>query len=97
MSRLAQDSVPLRRIKNMAIDSHTDGDYLNMAGFARAVLDALPDATAILDSSGTIIAVNRVWLMFALDNGGQSGDNWGRRQLLGGMRPRCRVWLHRCC
>jgi diguanylate cyclase (GGDEF)-like protein len=70
MCRIAQDSAPLRRIKDMAIDSHTDGSYLNMAGFAGAVLDALPDATAILDSSGTIIAVNRVWLMFALDNGG---------------------------
>jgi diguanylate cyclase (GGDEF)-like protein len=54
----------------MAIESHTDGNYLSTAGFARAVLDALPDATAILDSSGTIVAVNRVWLMFALDNGG---------------------------
>lgn len=37
-----------------------------------AVLDALPDATAILDTSGSIMAVNLVWRMFALDNGGSS-------------------------
>ncbi|GAC1375399.1 MAG: GGDEF domain-containing protein [Acidimicrobiales bacterium] len=38
--------------------------------FAEAVLDALPDATAVLDCFGTIVAVNRVWKMFAIDNGG---------------------------
>jgi hypothetical protein len=40
-------------------------------GLARAVLDALPDATAVLDPAGTITAVNQAWLMFALDNAGQ--------------------------
>ena len=40
-------------------------------GFATQVLDALPDATAILDRKGSIVAVNRVWRMFALDNGGR--------------------------
>ena len=40
-------------------------------GFATEVLDALPDATAILDSEGSIVAVNRAWRMFALDNGGR--------------------------
>jgi diguanylate cyclase (GGDEF)-like protein len=40
-------------------------------GLARAVLDALPDATAVLDPAGTIMAVNQAWLMFAMDNGGQ--------------------------
>ncbi len=39
-------------------------------GMARAVLDALPDATAVLDKSGSIVAVNHTWQMFALDNGG---------------------------
>jgi diguanylate cyclase (GGDEF)-like protein len=34
-------------------------------------LDALPDATAVLDQSGTIIAVNRAWRMFSVDNGGR--------------------------
>ena len=38
--------------------------------FASEVLDALPDATAVLDPSGVIIQVNRAWRMFALDNGG---------------------------
>ena len=43
-------------------------------GFARAVLDALPDATAVLDSSGTIIAVNAAWRNFAADNGGHRSE-----------------------
>jgi diguanylate cyclase (GGDEF)-like protein len=37
---------------------------------ASAVLDALPDATAVLDNSGSIVAVNHSWRMFARDNGG---------------------------
>jgi diguanylate cyclase (GGDEF)-like protein len=37
---------------------------------ATAVLDALPDATAVLDPTGEIVAVNRTWRMFAVDNGG---------------------------
>jgi diguanylate cyclase (GGDEF)-like protein len=37
----------------------------------RAILDALPDATAILDSAGMIVSVNRTWQMFAVDNGGR--------------------------
>jgi diguanylate cyclase (GGDEF)-like protein len=40
-------------------------------GLAQAVLDALPDATAVVDPDGAIVAVNRAWLMFAMDNGGQ--------------------------
>jgi diguanylate cyclase (GGDEF)-like protein len=35
-----------------------------------AMLDALPDATAVLDAEGLIVAVNQTWRMFALDNGG---------------------------
>jgi len=42
-------------------------------GLARALLDALPDSTAVLDHSGGILAVNRAWRMFAVDNGGQTG------------------------
>ncbi len=38
--------------------------------FATALLDALPDATAVLDREGIIVAVNRAWRMFAIDNGG---------------------------
>ena len=41
---------------------------------ASAVLDALPDATAVLDQSGLIIAVNHTWRMFAVDNGGTEQD-----------------------
>jgi diguanylate cyclase (GGDEF)-like protein len=39
--------------------------------FARAVLDALPDATAVVDQRGSIVAVNHTWRMFAADNGGR--------------------------
>jgi diguanylate cyclase (GGDEF)-like protein len=35
-----------------------------------ALLDAMPDATAVLDRNGTIVAVNRAWRMFSVDNGG---------------------------
>ena len=42
------------------------------AATATAVLDALPDATAVLDGNGSIVAVNRIWQMFAVDNGGSS-------------------------
>lgn len=34
------------------------------------VLESLPDAAAVVDASGTIVAVNRAWRMFCLDNGG---------------------------
>jgi diguanylate cyclase (GGDEF)-like protein len=42
-----------------------------LGSYTAAVLDALPDATAVLDRSGTIVAVNAAWRMFALDNGGR--------------------------
>jgi len=35
----------------------------------QSLLDALPDATAVLDCAGTIIMVNRAWLDFGRDNG----------------------------
>jgi diguanylate cyclase (GGDEF)-like protein len=38
--------------------------------FADAVLDALPDATAVLDNTGTIVTVNQAWRMFTIDNEG---------------------------
>jgi diguanylate cyclase (GGDEF)-like protein len=42
-------------------------------GLARALLDALPDSTAVLDHAGDILAVNQAWQMFAVDNGGRTG------------------------
>lgn len=36
-----------------------------------SVLDALPDATAVLDADGVITAVNHAWRMFTIDNGGE--------------------------
>jgi diguanylate cyclase (GGDEF)-like protein len=44
---------------------------LATSNFALEVLDALPDATAVLNQAGTIIAVNRAWRMFTVDNGGR--------------------------
>jgi diguanylate cyclase (GGDEF)-like protein len=38
---------------------------------ATEVVEALPHITAVLDASGTIIAVNRAWRMFTLDNDGR--------------------------
>lgn len=46
-------------------------DFSQAEGLALRVLDALPDATAVLDTSGTIVAVNHTWRMFSLDNGGR--------------------------
>jgi diguanylate cyclase (GGDEF)-like protein len=39
-----------------------------------ALLDAMPDATAILSRDATIVAVNRAWRNFAIDNGGSPED-----------------------
>jgi diguanylate cyclase (GGDEF)-like protein len=44
--------------------------HFKLGSYTAAVLDALPDATAVLDRSGTIVAINAAWRMFALDNGG---------------------------
>ncbi len=46
---------------------------MGSGGLAGALLDALPDSTAVLDHSGGILAVNRAWQMFAVDNGGRTG------------------------
>lgn len=51
----------------------TGASVLVVPGFATEVLDALPDATAILDRKGSIVAVNKAWRMFAVDNGGRPG------------------------
>jgi len=41
---------------------------------AEAILDAIPDASVILDADGVIVAVNRAWRLFGLDNGGDPAD-----------------------
>jgi hypothetical protein len=48
---------------DVAEDRTTDDDLA-------ALLDAMPDATAVLDTDGTIVAVNHAWRMFSVDNGG---------------------------
>jgi diguanylate cyclase (GGDEF)-like protein len=54
----------------MGPDLRSENSVFGTAGYADALLDALPDATSVLDRSGTIVAVNRVWRMFTIDNGG---------------------------
>ncbi|GAA2015734.1 EAL domain-containing protein [Nakamurella flavida] len=39
---------------------------------AGSVLDAFPDATAVLDTAGVIVAVNRGWREFALESAGRT-------------------------
>jgi diguanylate cyclase (GGDEF)-like protein len=42
-----------------------------MARLSTAVLDSLPDATAVVNANGLIVSVNHAWRMFAVDNGGR--------------------------
>ncbi len=42
--------------------------------FNRAILDAVSAQVAVLDEVGTIIAVNRPWRQFAVENSGQTGE-----------------------
>ena len=63
-----------------ALDDHDDArngvqagplaSSVMLPGLANGVLDALPDSLAVLDQSGTIVAVNRAWETFARENGG---------------------------
>jgi diguanylate cyclase (GGDEF)-like protein len=39
-----------------------------------AILDAIPDASAVLDADGVIVAVNRAWRLFGLDNGADAAS-----------------------
>ena len=43
---------------------------LRLSGEEKVKLDELPEHVAIVDRSGTIVAVNEVWKRFAKDNGG---------------------------
>ena len=47
---------------------------MNTEAFALSVLDALPDATAVLDRAGTIVGVNHTWRVFCTDNGGRPAE-----------------------
>ena len=53
----------------MTIDSYEVGGLVSY-GLSTAVLDSLPDATAVVDETGRIVWVNHAWRMFAMDNGG---------------------------
>ncbi|MGO8947289.1 MAG: PAS domain S-box protein [Ktedonobacterales bacterium] len=49
--------------------SHRSGGYLSIDS---GVLDVLPDQIAVLDQSGTIVAVNGAWKRFAHENAGDT-------------------------
>ncbi len=49
---------------------------------SRAVIEALPEHLAVLDSAGRIIATNRAWDVFAnRERGGKQPDSHRRREL----------------
>ena len=54
----------------MTIDPELMGG-LTDARLSTAVLDSLPDATAVVDEDGRIVSTNHAWRMFTLDNGGR--------------------------
>jgi hypothetical protein len=55
-------------------------DYLRLLSHLRAgrqraaFLDELPEAAAVVEGSGTIVAVNEAWRRFAKDNGADPGE-----------------------
>jgi hypothetical protein len=54
------------------------------AGLQRAsFLEELPEEAAIVEKSGTIVAVNRAWRRFAEDNGADPGEVSGGANYLG--------------
>ena len=76
--RRAPDGAPTREP-----DDHRDIVRLERAEqalraaeeFNRAILDAVSAQVAVLDEAGTIIAVNRPWRQFALENSGWPGQS----------------------
>jgi len=57
---LSPDITERKQAENRARDSHE---------LAQATIDALPSHVCVLNEEGVIIAVNRAWTDFALDNG----------------------------
>lgn len=57
--------------------SLTDTTSLREASFLQAVLDAMAENVAVLDTHGVITMVNRAWQAFALDNGAPSVSGTG--------------------
>ena len=63
-------SIVEAEVVKMAVDL-CEVSGLMSSGLSTAVLDSLPDATAVLDRTGRIVSVNHAWRMFATDNGGR--------------------------
>lgn len=58
---VARDITRMREVEDRLKES---------VAFAHSVLDSLTSTTAVLDESGTIVAVNNQWRSFARENGG---------------------------
>jgi PAS domain-containing protein len=54
------------RVANLAVEASLEADRRERLG--RAILDALPDPTSVLDPQGRIMAVNRAWVRFAAEH-----------------------------
>ncbi len=64
-----------RGVTTQAITEAAQEDYRRLlarrlSGEEKVTLDELPEHVAIVDRSGTIVAVNEAWKRFAKDNGG---------------------------
>lgn len=54
--------------------AHAEQALRAAEAFSSAILDAVSAEVAVLDAAGTIIAVNRPWRQFALENSGHPGE-----------------------
>ena len=53
------------------------GETSGRAGFNQAVRDSLTAHIAVMDANGVIVATNRAWDRFAIENGGSSPEKYG--------------------
>ena len=56
-------------------------------GLYQAVVDALPSHVAVLDHRGRIVAVNRAWRTFAVENGMPPQMQWRGVSYLSACQP----------
>ena len=70
------DGAVVIRIVLIDITARKQAEELKLANekFRNAILDSVPSHIAVLDRTGTIIAVNEAWRRFALNNGTEPGE-----------------------
>ena len=67
-----------KEIQKRTIDlTHTKDELIKSNAFNIAIIDSLSEHIAVLDSNGTITAVNTAWKRFAIENGGGNQDYVG--------------------